>query len=82
MKARTAIITALTLVTLVAPAAEATTPGDDGGVAAPSKTIAKRLPLSHGGSCTTKPTRRPARLSTPANSAPYLVTAAAVRRNS
>jgi hypothetical protein len=80
MKARTAIATALTLVTLAAPAAQATIPSDHEG-GAPSKPVLKHLPQTREGFCTTNPTRSATSVSAPSSSAPYLVSAAAVRRN-
>ena len=80
MKARTAIATSLTLVTLLAPAARATIPSDHEGVS-PGKPVLERLPQTREGSSTTNPTHRATRVSAPSSSAPYLVSAAAVRRN-
>jgi hypothetical protein len=80
MKLRTAVATALALVTLTAPAAQAMIPSDHDGVSA-SKPVLKRLPKTPDGSRTTKPARRPAGVSALSQAASYRESAAAIRRN-
>jgi hypothetical protein len=83
MTTRTALATALTATALLAPAAQAMIPGDD-GAPAPSKPTVMRLPRVGGASrtTTTKPTRRTAiDVVSPGIQVPYHVSVAALRRN-
>jgi hypothetical protein len=80
MNARTAIAATITLASLLALAAHATTPSGDGAAYQPTP-AAKRLPQTHSATHTPKPSDDSARASAVHVSPPYIITSATIRRN-